>query len=86
MKDRIWETTELIKGASDCNADLTKSSSTPWGAPEQRLLIRKGPGRTEVASLGTPLVAQWLRIHFAMQGLQVRSLVGKLRSHMSLGN
>ena len=67
MKDRIWETTELIKGASDCNADLTKSSSTPWGAPEQRLLIRKGPGRTEVASLGTPLVAQWLTICLPMQ-------------------
>ena len=71
MKNRIWETAELIKGASDCNADLTKSSSTPWGAQEQRLLIRKAPGRTEMASLGTSLVVQWLRIHFAMQRTQV---------------
>ena len=55
MKDRVWETAELIAGASDSNADLTKSSSTPWGAPEQSLLIRKAPGRTEMASLGTSL-------------------------------
>ena len=30
---------------------------------------------------GTSLVVQWLRIHLAMQGIQVRSLVGELRSH-----
>ena len=39
---------------------------------------------TEVKGIsrGTSLVGQWLRIHFAMQGKQVRSLVRKLRSHM----
>ena len=86
MKDRIWETAELIKTASDSNADAIKSLSTRWGAPEQRLLIREAPGRTEMASPGTSLVVQWLRIHFAMQRMQVWSLVGELRSHMSLGS
>ena len=28
------------------------------------------------------LVVQWLKICFAMQGTQVRSLVGELRSHL----
>ena len=31
--------------------------------------------------LKTSLMAQWLRIHLAMQGTQVGSLVGKLRPH-----
>ena len=38
------------------------------------------------ANLGTSLVAQWLRIHLAMQGTPVPSLVGELRSHMLRGN
>ena len=33
-------------------------------------------------SWGTSLVVQWLRIHLAMQGIWVSSLVGELRSHM----
>ena len=32
------------------------------------------------------LVAQWLRIYLSMQGTQVQSLTGELRSHMSQGN
>ena len=32
--------------------------------------------------MGTSLVVQWLRICLAMQGAQVQSLVGELRSHM----
>ena len=28
---------------------------------------------------------QWLRLHLPMQGVWVQSLVGELRSHMSLG-
>ena len=35
---------------------------------------------------GTSLVAQWLRIHFAMQGTQVRSLVRELRSYTAWGS
>ena len=31
---------------------------------------------------GTSLVVQWLRIHLAMQGTKVQSLVEELRSHM----
>ena len=38
--------------------------------------VRKEIGRR------TFLVVQWLRLHFPVQGLQVWSLVGKLRSHM----
>ena len=30
---------------------------------------------------GTSLVVQWLRIHLAMHGTQVQSLVKELRSH-----
>ena len=32
------------------------------------------------------LLVQWLRIHLAMQGTQVRSLVRELRSHMLRSN
>ena len=35
---------------------------------------------------GNSLAVQWLRIHFAMQGTQVRSLVGELRSYMPWSN
>ena len=34
---------------------------------------------------GTSLAVQWLRLCLPMQGLWVRSLVGKLRSHMPCG-
>ena len=34
----------------------------------------------ENAFLGTSLVVQWLRIHLAVQGMWVQSLVGELRS------
>ena len=36
----------------------------------------------QISSSGTSLVAQWLRIRLAMQGTQVRSLFGELRSHV----
>ena len=32
--------------------------------------------------LGTSLVVQWLRIHLAMQGVQIQSLARELRSNM----
>jgi len=31
---------------------------------------------------GTSLVAQWLRIHLAMQGTWVQALVREIRSHV----
>ena len=34
----------------------------------------------------TSLLIQWLRIHLAMQGTQVRSPVRELRSHMRQSN
>jgi len=37
-------------------------------------------------SYGTSLVVQWLRMCLAMQGTQVQSLVGELRSYMLWGN
>ena len=36
--------------------------------------------------LRASLEVQWLRILLAIQGMQVRSLVGELRSHMSYCN
>ena len=42
------------------------------------------PGRKE--RRGTSLVVQWLRSCLLMQGTQVGSLVGELRSHMPEGN
>ena len=33
-------------------------------------------------NLGTSLMVQWLRLHFLMQGMQIRSLVGELIPHM----
>lgn len=55
MKDKTWEKAELIKGASDFNTDLTKSSSTMWGAPEQRPLVRGAPCWAEMAGSSSPL-------------------------------
>ena len=40
---------------------------------------------TKNTELGS-LVGRWLRIHFAMQRTQVRSLVGELRSQTLWGN
>ena len=34
----------------------------------------------------TSPVVQQLRIHFAMQGIWVRTLIGELRCHLLLGN
>ena len=36
-------------------------------------------------TLGTSLASQWLRLHLPVQGVQVGSLVGELRSHMPHG-
>ena len=55
MKYKIWEKAELIKGASDFNTDLIKSSSTMWGAPEQRPLVRGAPCWVEMAGPSSPL-------------------------------
>ena len=38
-----------------------------------------------IRQTGTSLAVQWLRLHLPMQGVQVRSLVGKLRFHMRCG-
>ena len=35
-----------------------------------------------IRAVETSLVVQWLRPHPPMQGVQVRTLVGKLRSHV----
>ena len=35
--------------------------------------------------LGTSLVAQWLRLHLVLQGVQVWSLVREIRAHLSQG-
>ena len=34
---------------------------------------------------GTSLVVQWLRIHLAMQGIQVQPLIEEVRPHMAQG-
>jgi len=36
-------------------------------------------------NLGTSLAVQWLRLCLPIQGLQVQSLAGELRSHMPHG-
>ena len=35
-----------------------------------------------IQNAGTCLAVQWLRLHLPMQGAQVQSLVGEVRSHM----
>ena len=40
----------------------------------------------DTVGLGTSLAVQWLRIHLAVQGMWVQSLVRELRSHMPWGN
>ena len=39
----------------------------------------------KICITGTSLAVQWLRVHLPMQRVQVQSLVGELRSHMSHG-
>ena len=55
----------------------------PWPLPsEMERCSESKPFKDALRARGTSLVVQWLRIHLAMQGTQVRSPVGKLRSHM----
>ena len=42
--------------------------------------------KKKIHNLGSSLVVQWLRIHIAMQGMQVLFLVGEGRSHMPRSN
>ena len=51
-----------------------------------KVLMTKG-GSTPLrnTTLGTSLVVQWLGLHLPTQGLWIRSLVGKLGSHMPWG-
>jgi len=42
--------------------------------------------KTLKKEIGISLVVWWLRIHLAMQGLWVLSLVRELRSHILSGN
>ena len=41
---------------------------------------------SSVLELGISLVVQWLRILHAVQGTQVQSLIGELRSHLPQNN
>ena len=51
----------------------------PSGSNDKESQIRqKGTNKSKLA--GTSQVVQWLRIHLAMQGMLVGSLVGELRS------
>ena len=45
-------------------------------------ILRKGPKQMLE---GISLAVQWLRLRLSMQGVQIRSLVGELRSHMPPG-
>ena len=53
---------------------------SPWG----RSLDCKESDMTEQLTLY--LMAQWFKIHLAIQGTRVQSLVGKLRSHIPRSN
>lgn len=54
-----------------------------WGAnAQERARLREVEGH-KASKGGTDLLGgQWLRIHLATQGMSVRSLIRKLRSHM----
>ena len=67
----------------------------PWPFPGEGPTPHKeetGTGRgvlgmlSNLQSLGTSMVVQWLRIHLPMQGTRVRSLVGELSSRVPWGN
>ena len=42
--------------------------------------------KLKMYAAGTSLVVQWLRIHLAMQGMWIQSLLRKLRSHVLWAN
>ena len=50
--------------------------------PHRTFFFKKVRGSNILkGDIGTSLVVQWLRIHLPMQGTQVRSLVGEVKSH-----
>ena len=53
---------------------------------EEEMESRTQRIQTKSVITGTSLVVQWLKIRLPMQGTQVQSLVGELRSHMLWGN
>ena len=56
-------------------------------AEEDLGAVRQGTfGATSSWRRGTSLVVRWLRIHIPMQGTQVQSLAGQLRSRVLQGN
>ena len=64
------------------------SNITEPGGPRVGGKTPQGDARVRILTLsrGTSLAVQWLIIRLPMQGTWVRSLVGKLRSHMPQGN
>ena len=62
----------------------THSSILAWKSPWGRSLDCKESDMTEQLTLY--LMAQWFKIHLAIQGTWVQSLVGELRSHIPWSN
>ena len=70
-----------------CPARLVRQSGTTWS--QQRLQVHEWPfciQNTEMSSIGTSLVVQWLRLCLAIQGAWVHFLVGEIRAHKPCGH
>ena len=64
---------------------LGNQDPTSYVAKTTRTKEKMGENQPQLI-FRTFLVVQWLRIHLAMQGTWVQSLVGELRSHKPRGN
>ena len=78
-----WAT---VHGVAKSQTRLSDFTSRHFKKPERGLPHNIHKSKAIKNSTGTSLVVQWLRIHLAMQGMQVQSLVGELGSHVHWGN
>ena len=76
MDGGAWWAT--VHGVAKSWTRLSDFTSLHFKKPERGLPHNIHKSKTIKNSTGSSLVVQWLRIHLAMQGVQVPSLVGAL--------
>ena len=74
------------ESAQTCQVLVSKSVENSSGARIRQMQSQGSSRNKNKMNLGTSLVVQWLRICLPMQGTQVQSQVGELRSHMPRGS
>ena len=81
------QVTEVFSEEENCDSGQQSQTQPPKVKNEHtdEGINSQGWGDIKAKSFQTSLVVQWLRLCFPVQGVQVRSLVRKLRSHTPCG-